>query len=175
MVRDDAVQASFQRSPLAPLLQKQPQGPADTLSRRVSQPAPNPSNFLQRKAASFYRSPVPTSGRSSDVQDSPLRANELSDGQAPESRRSLRSEQALTELYYGELAQSKFRSNGLSEGQVDWLNRLRQRLAVAKLRCEELGAHTPVSYTHLRAHETPEHLVCRLLLEKKKTQNIEHR
>ena len=28
-----------------------------------------------------------------------------------------------------------------------------------------------VSYTHLRAHETPEHLVCRLLLEKKKKQN----
>ena len=27
--------------------------------------------------------------------------------------------------------------------------------------------HWPVSYTHLRAHETPEHLVCRLLLEKK--------
>eukprot|EP00658_Telonema_sp_P-2_P011919 TRINITY_DN14558_c0_g1_i11.p1 TRINITY_DN14558_c0_g1~~TRINITY_DN14558_c0_g1_i11.p1 ORF type:complete len:570 (-),score=149.46 TRINITY_DN14558_c0_g1_i11:41-1750(-) len=30
------------------------------------------------------------------------------------------------------------------------------------------GEHAPVSYTHLRAHETPEHLVCRLLLEKKK-------
>ena len=30
------------------------------------------------------------------------------------------------------------------------------------------GAYVPVSYTHLRAHETPEHLVCRLLLEKKK-------
>ena len=28
----------------------------------------------------------------------------------------------------------------------------------------------PVSYTHLRAHETPEHLVCRLLLEKNNTQ-----
>eukprot|EP00658_Telonema_sp_P-2_P057415 TRINITY_DN45877_c0_g1_i1.p1 TRINITY_DN45877_c0_g1~~TRINITY_DN45877_c0_g1_i1.p1 ORF type:complete len:133 (+),score=21.67 TRINITY_DN45877_c0_g1_i1:311-709(+) len=28
-----------------------------------------------------------------------------------------------------------------------------------------------VSYTHLRAHETPEHLVCRLLLEKKKQKN----
>ena len=27
----------------------------------------------------------------------------------------------------------------------------------------------PVSYTHLRAHETPEHIVCRLLLEKKTT------
>ena len=26
---------------------------------------------------------------------------------------------------------------------------------------------TPVSYTHLRAHETSLHLVCRLLLEKK--------
>src|SRR5678816_2424085 len=32
----------------------------------------------------------------------------------------------------------------------------------------ELGINSsyyPVSYTHLRAHETPEHLVCRLLLE----------
>src|SRR5678816_3332547 len=27
--------------------------------------------------------------------------------------------------------------------------------------------YRPVSYTHLRAHETPEHLVCRFLLEKK--------
>src|SRR5678815_1889377 len=27
-----------------------------------------------------------------------------------------------------------------------------------------LCTSTPVSYTHLRAHETPEHLVCRLLL-----------
>eukprot|EP00658_Telonema_sp_P-2_P001278 TRINITY_DN10482_c0_g1_i2.p1 TRINITY_DN10482_c0_g1~~TRINITY_DN10482_c0_g1_i2.p1 ORF type:complete len:184 (-),score=52.86 TRINITY_DN10482_c0_g1_i2:60-611(-) len=31
--------------------------------------------------------------------------------------------------------------------------------------------YVPVSYTHLRAHETPEHLVCRLLLEKKKKKN----
>ena len=29
------------------------------------------------------------------------------------------------------------------------------------------GQIDTVSYTHLRAHETPEHLVCRLLLEKK--------
>src|SRR5674536_196641 len=29
-----------------------------------------------------------------------------------------------------------------------------------------------VSYTHLRAHETPEHIVCRLLLEKKKKRPI---
>ena len=30
------------------------------------------------------------------------------------------------------------------------------------------GGHAAVSYTHLRAHETSLHLVCRLLLEKKK-------
>ena len=30
------------------------------------------------------------------------------------------------------------------------------------------GWYTPVSYTHLRAHETVLDLVCRLLLEKKK-------
>src|SRR5664279_4042027 len=34
---------------------------------------------------------------------------------------------------------------------------------------KELIEHkTPVSYTHLRAHETDSYLVCRLLLEKKK-------
>ena len=32
-------------------------------------------------------------------------------------------------------------------------------------------AHKAVSYTHLRAHETVLDLVCRLLLEKKKTTN----
>src|SRR5678815_4105995 len=31
-----------------------------------------------------------------------------------------------------------------------------------------LDSRSTVSYTHLRAHETPEQLVCRLLLEKKK-------
>ena len=32
---------------------------------------------------------------------------------------------------------------------------------------------TPVSYTHLRAHETGRNLVCRLLLEKKKRRTVE--
>src|SRR5450756_1185677 len=32
--------------------------------------------------------------------------------------------------------------------------------------------HQPVSYTHLRAHETRHDLVCRLLLEKKKTKRM---
>ena len=39
-----------------------------------------------------------------------------------------------------------------------------------------IAREAAVSYTHLRAHETPEHLVCRLLLEKKKpTTNIKLR
>src|SRR5450756_2856472 len=34
--------------------------------------------------------------------------------------------------------------------------------------CRVSASSTPVSYTHLRAHETRHDLVCRLLLEKKK-------
>ena len=37
-----------------------------------------------------------------------------------------------------------------------------------QIRQQGLFDFDPVSYTHLRAHETPEHLVCRLLLEQKK-------
>ena len=37
------------------------------------------------------------------------------------------------------------------------------------------GVLVPVSYTHLRAHETVLDLVCRLLLEKKKKQNLDNR
>ena len=36
-----------------------------------------------------------------------------------------------------------------------------------------LAGAGPVSYTHLRAHETDSYLVCRLLLEKKKTNTTE--
>ena len=39
---------------------------------------------------------------------------------------------------------------------------------VALLGPSGCGKTTPVSYTHLRAHETGRNLVCRLLLEKKK-------
>src|SRR5450756_2648768 len=47
----------------------------------------------------------------------------------------------------------------------------KSRTSVARLRREFLGltrGEEPVSYTHLRAHETRHDLVCRLLLEKKK-------
>ena len=40
---------------------------------------------------------------------------------------------------------------------------------------ETLRPFAPVSYTHLRAHETVLDLVCRLLLEKKKTREHEIR
>src|SRR5678816_3255647 len=39
---------------------------------------------------------------------------------------------------------------------------IRRLTAIVRLFIPKLSA---VSYTHLRAHETPEHLVCRLLLE----------
>src|SRR5450756_1856154 len=38
----------------------------------------------------------------------------------------------------------------------------------------ERDKHMPVSYTHLRAHETRHDLVCRLLLEKKKNKQKKH-
>ena len=37
----------------------------------------------------------------------------------------------------------------------------------ADMRQKPTGSPIPVSYTHLRAHETPEHIVCRILLEQK--------
>ena len=40
--------------------------------------------------------------------------------------------------------------------------------AAAMNRIEQIDIYTPVSYTHLRAHETVLDLVCRLLFEKKK-------
>src|SRR5450756_1830801 len=42
---------------------------------------------------------------------------------------------------------------------------------MAGFSCRLVPGMYPVSYTHLRAHETRHDLVCRLLLEKKKTKN----
>ena len=46
---------------------------------------------------------------------------------------------------------------------------LRKKQGIASGTMQELCYAIPVSYTHLRAHETVLELVCRLLLEKKKT------
>ena len=60
-------------------------------------------------------------------------------------------------------------------GYPDWMKQaVQDRYAGTEGRINELRQmygelkDESVSYTHLRAHETPEHLVCRLLLEKKK-------
>ena len=45
----------------------------------------------------------------------------------------------------------------------------------AALNLEARFLHEPVSYTHLRAHETVLDLVCRLLLEKKNNMNTQQR
>src|SRR5678816_4114129 len=52
-----------------------------------------------------------------------------------------------------------------SKSQSAQMDNLRGVLGVKRI---DKMRNEPVSYTHLRAHETPEHLVCRLLLEKKK-------
>ena len=54
--------------------------------------------------------------------------------------------------------------NGITEEQI------KEELVKAGLPDDGKITLYAVSYTHLRAHETPEHLVCRLLLENKKTQ-----
>src|SRR5678816_4678075 len=61
--------------------------------------------------------------------------------------------------------------------EIEHLEERRIRGDVARFEINELAGRVgaflapdfevAVSYTHLRAHETPEHLVCRLLLEKK--------
>eukprot|EP00658_Telonema_sp_P-2_P019960 TRINITY_DN17853_c0_g1_i4.p1 TRINITY_DN17853_c0_g1~~TRINITY_DN17853_c0_g1_i4.p1 ORF type:complete len:348 (+),score=101.66 TRINITY_DN17853_c0_g1_i4:199-1242(+) len=43
-----------------------------------------------------------------------------------------------------------------------------RQIRVSRIKKQAPSVFNAVSYTHLRAHETPEHLVCRLLLEKKK-------
>src|SRR5680860_1827954 len=45
-----------------------------------------------------------------------------------------------------------------------------RRKAIRLLRNKDIS-YDPVSYTHLRAHETDSYLVCRLLLENKKTKD----
>src|SRR5680860_1604243 len=47
-----------------------------------------------------------------------------------------------------------------------------KKACVTKWKMAATQAPTPVSYTHLRAHETDSYLVCRLLLEKKKQKKI---
>ena len=54
--------------------------------------------------------------------------------------------------------------------EIDPATEVERRVAFLASFLKKTGMKTlvPVSYTHLRAHETKANLVCRLLLEKKK-------
>ena len=70
----------------------------------------------------------------------------------------IRSSQAQTSAQEQDLA-----CRVMFEIQQDvfsWIREVNSKSALAEANAVE----APVSYTHLRAHETPEHLVCRLLL-----------
>src|SRR5674536_391012 len=55
----------------------------------------------------------------------------------------------------------------VNDGSLDYFKA--HGFSVVYLVVPDTGTYqAAVSYTHLRAHETPEHLVCRLLLENKK-------
>ena len=72
----------------------------------------------------------------------------------------------------GIMAPEEKQVNELHSGEVGYLAASIKSVADARVGDTITLFNSPakaVSYTHLRAHETPEHLVCRLLLEKKKS------
>ena len=78
------------------------------------------------------------------------------------------------------LGQPSFRSNQLYEWiyskrtqQFDLMTNLGVKFIQELQEKYSLQSLKPVSYTHLRAHETVLDLVCRLLLEKKKSKHYE--
>src|SRR5674536_168757 len=79
----------------------------------------------------------------------------------PEPTRGQRSHQEEAEQFFKTFPDNHVGNDTYKVliGEGDWT------CSVAKFTGTMSG---PMSYTHLRAHETPEHLVCRLLLEKKK-------
>ena len=58
--------------------------------------------------------------------------------------------------------------NGTGEETDDMSKVIGIDLGTTLHHCHTGIGRAPVSYTHLRAHETDSYLVCRLLLEKKK-------
>src|SRR5678815_793587 len=72
-------------------------------------------------------------------------------------------------LHYGDLTDGSSLVRVLQDAQPDEVYNLGAQSHVAvsfeepeyTANSDGLGALRPVSYTHLRAHETPEHLVCR--------------
>eukprot|EP00658_Telonema_sp_P-2_P011217 TRINITY_DN14260_c0_g1_i1.p1 TRINITY_DN14260_c0_g1~~TRINITY_DN14260_c0_g1_i1.p1 ORF type:complete len:204 (+),score=47.03 TRINITY_DN14260_c0_g1_i1:174-785(+) len=74
----------------------------------------------------------------------------------------------LTEAHLDRVADRMFQVRLLHSTYGMWKERHLTNTAIIHRRQHVQSSILAVSYTHLRAHETPEHLVCRLLLEKKK-------
>src|SRR5678815_5815328 len=85
-------------------------------------------------------------------------------------RSTLDRSTAASDVYKRQL--EKFPSlNRAMPVRCEYLEKFPSLNRAMPVRCElprEVPLLESVSYTHLRAHETPEHLVCRLLPEKKK-------
>ena len=82
-----------------------------------------------------------------------------------------RQDQIYVQLkqYETEIKQSNRKLETMFEANVNYYHELVKYILAGEQGCQELEAYiAPVSYTHLRAHETDSYLVCRLLLEKKK-------
>ena len=75
----------------------------------------------------------------------------------------------FSQRYAGDIAQRQQSNEMIAETLISQLGPLALNLGVmAFYFCLMIRYSPPVSYTHLRAHETGRNLVCRLLLEKKK-------
>src|SRR5665647_3824171 len=89
----------------------------------------------------------------------------------PQAQQALRAK-AVRDLYRCPICKEAFSSLLLLDYNADHdpasLAATCHSIVFADFKLAYFAACLPVSYTHLRAHETDSYLVCRLLLEKKK-------
>eukprot|EP00658_Telonema_sp_P-2_P004961 TRINITY_DN11854_c0_g1_i1.p1 TRINITY_DN11854_c0_g1~~TRINITY_DN11854_c0_g1_i1.p1 ORF type:complete len:220 (+),score=41.71 TRINITY_DN11854_c0_g1_i1:288-947(+) len=78
---------------------------------------------------------------------------------------------AMTICYPFDVVRRRMQTGAAYDSAWMALKTIAQDEGIARGLYRGLSLNYPVSYTHLRAHETPEHLVCRLLLEKKNTKH----
>eukprot|EP00658_Telonema_sp_P-2_P042022 TRINITY_DN30116_c0_g1_i1.p1 TRINITY_DN30116_c0_g1~~TRINITY_DN30116_c0_g1_i1.p1 ORF type:complete len:167 (+),score=23.79 TRINITY_DN30116_c0_g1_i1:279-779(+) len=114
-----------------------------------------------------------------ETDSSPLAVIDIRPGSVGEHQLTVMTDRELTVMTDRELClvtQSKSNTRSIrwcwlpeSKVSADLLSQyLGARYSPGPDQTPECEMVTAVSYTHLRAHETPEHIVCRLLLEKKK-------
>src|SRR5450759_1141014 len=85
-----------------------------------------------------------------------------------ESTRAVKISQGKIPAQFGAPGSLAFAVESRDELTASGCNACEENLEIRRKRSEGFPDPGPVSYTHLRAHETRHDLVCRLLLEKKK-------